>query len=219
MRIVRYTDDQLIDMIRNKHSDGLACVDAYHRESCIKYMKSKYDDHDEIEDIFQEVILIFYEKVQDINFCLTVPLRTYLIGVCKNQIYVRLKKEGRLNDRLSASDEFVEFKLNQIFIGDKKGDTEDSEDTGDFENVKSFLEDADSIDFQRMRILKDCFTEMKEKSFTCYTILESFWYQKKSMEQIAVNLQYKNARTIINLKARCQKKLKLELFKRMKNVC
>jgi DNA-directed RNA polymerase specialized sigma24 family protein len=218
MGTVRYTDNQLISMIRNNHNDGLACLNAYHREPCINFMKGKYDDEDEIKDIFQEVILIFYEKVQDVNFCLTVPLRNYLISVCRNQIYVRLKKEGRLKDWLNASNEFAEFSLNQIFIKEKIIGSEDSDGSDDFEKVNSILEEDEDIDSQKIGILRDKFIEMKEKSSICHKILESFWYQNKSMEQIAFELQYKNARTVINLKARCQRKLKLELFKRMKNV-
>ncbi len=216
MRIVRYTDDELIRMLRDGDSDGLKHIHNYHMEYCINFMKSRYDDHEEVRDIFQDVMLILYEKVQDLTFSLNTntSLRTYLTSICFNQILIRLKKSGRLSRNSSLIEDFEEF--SQPLSVPKNIDIEQQE-SDDFLKIINKLDEPIGHDMRRINILREVFTEMRVNSLKCYDILERFWFKKISMEAIASELGYKNQRTMINLKARCQRKMKLELFKRLGN--
>jgi len=191
MRIDNYTDAQLIDFMRNGHPDGLTYAYKYHREYCMNFMKSKYYNHEEIQDIFQDAVIVLYEKVQHSDFELTCSIQTYLNSICRNQIFIRLKKAGK----------FVQ--------GDEETD----------DNSNSFLdwfEESDGVNHDRVKIIQLVLLEWKSQSLKCYEILVRFFYRKQSMSQIAYDLGYTNADNSKNQKARCQQKLKVEVFKRLR---
>jgi RNA polymerase sigma factor (sigma-70 family) len=47
----------------------------------------------EAEDLFQDGIIILYEKIIDKDFCLQYSLKTYLYAICRNQWLKRLRKK------------------------------------------------------------------------------------------------------------------------------
>ena len=192
MRIVRYTDDELMSMIRDGHNDGFTCIYEYHREYCMNFMKSKFNDHDEIQDIFQDAALVLYKNVQNPEFKLTCSIQTYLNSICRNQILVRLKKSGR-------------------FVQQEEDGGEDF-----LENITDWLEDPDGINQERVKVIKDVLLLMRSNSSKCHDILVRFWFRKQSMSKIATDLGYTNADSAKHQKARCQLKLKLEVFKRLR---
>ncbi len=191
MRIDNYTDAQLIDFMRNGHPDGLTYAYKYHREYCMNYMKSKYYDHEEIQDIFQDAVIVLYEKVQQSDFELTCSIQTYLNSICRNQIFIRLKKAGK----------FVQ------------GDEETDNSSNSF---LDWFEESDGVNHDRVKIIQRVLLEWKSQSLKCYEILVRFFYRKQSMSQIAYDLGYTNADNSKNQKARCQQKLKVEVFKRLR---
>jgi RNA polymerase sigma factor (sigma-70 family) len=191
MRIDNYTDAQLIDFMRNGHPDGLTYAYKYHREYCMNFMKSKYYNHEEIQDIFQDAVIVLYEKVQHSDFELTCSIQTYLNSICRNQIFIRLKKAGK----------FVQ------------GDEETDDNSNSF---LDWIEESDGVNHDRVKIIQLVLLEWKSQSLKCYEILVRFFYRKQSMSQIAYDLGYTNADNSKNQKARCQQKLKVEVFKRLK---
>lgn len=191
MRIENYTDAQLIDFMRNGHPDGLTYAYKYHREYCMNFMKSKYYDHEEIQDIFQDAVIVLYEKVQYSDFELTCSIQTYLNSICRNQIFIRLKKAGK----------FVQ------------GDEETDDSSNSF---LDWFEESDGVNHDRVKIIQRVLLEWKSQSSKCYEILVRFFYRKQSMSQIAYDLGYTNADNSKNQKARCQQKLKVEVFKRLR---
>jgi len=191
MRIDNYTDAQLIDFMRNGHPDGLTYAYKYHREYCMNFMKSKYYDHEEIQDIFQDAVIVLYEKVQHSDFELTCSIQTYLNSICRNQIFIRLKKAGK----------FVQ------------GDEETDDSSNSF---LDWFEESDGVNHDRVKIIQRVLLEWKSQSSKCYEMLVRFFYRKQSMSQIAYELGYTNADNSKNQKARCQQKLKVEVFKRLR---
>jgi RNA polymerase sigma factor (sigma-70 family) len=191
MRIDNYTDAQLIDFMRNGHPDGLIYAYKYHREYCMNYMKSKYYDHEEIQDIFQDAVIVLYEKVQQSDFELTCSIQTYLNSICRNQIFIRLRKAGK------------------IVQGGEETDVSSN-------SFLDWFEESDGVNQDRVKIIQRVLLEWKSQSLKCYEILVRFFYRKQSMSQIAYDLGYTNADNSKNQKARCQQKLKVEVFKRLR---
>ena len=192
MRIVRYTDDELIRMIRDGHNEGFTSIYEYHKEYCMNFMKSKYSDHDEIQDIFQDAVLVLYEKVQDSDFRLTCSIQTYLNSICRNQVLVRLQKSGR-------------------FVQKSEDGAEDY-----IENISDWFEDPDGVNHDRVKTIQDVLLLMKSNSSKCYDMLVRFWYKRQSMARIAIDLGFKDDVSAKSQKAKCQRQLKLEVFKRMR---
>ena len=66
---------------------------------------------DEAKDVFQDALLVIYEKKFDEQFVLTCGFYTYLYAICRNLWYDRqrgkkAKKEDVLDEQLAVSDEY-----------------------------------------------------------------------------------------------------------------
>jgi RNA polymerase sigma factor (sigma-70 family) len=59
------------------------------------YVKEHGGTADDAKDVFQEAMLVFYEKVVHDQLTLTASVSTYLMGICKNLWYQELEKRGR----------------------------------------------------------------------------------------------------------------------------
>lgn len=145
-------------------------------------MKNSGSDTD-AEDVFQEAMVILYNKFKSPDFNLTVQLKTYLYSVSRNLWLNELKKRGRRKERLKDYETYVE--TGHLFSADWKERRE--------ENMVK-MEKA-------MRYLGD----------KCQEILLLFYYEKKSMAEIAVQMNYTNADNVKNQKYKCLRQLKWNL--------
>ncbi|WP_162342692.1 RNA polymerase sigma factor [Cyclobacterium salsum] len=186
-----YSDSELIEMLKES-SEALTMVYEKHREYCLNFMTSMFDDRDEIKDIYQDAVIVLYEKAIKPGFTLTCSIQTYLNSICRNQVLVRLahsKKYTHSNDE-----------------GNKNY----------LENLTDWFDDSNMVGNERVTALKGILMEMKESSSKCYDILVRFFYQNQSMDKIAVAMGYTNADNAKTQKYKCQKKLKAKMFKRLK---
>lgn len=185
-----YTDADLISSLK-EGADGLDLLYKRHKSYCINFMKSMYKDHEELKDIYHDAVMVFYEKINTPGFELTCSIQTYLNTVCRNQILKRVNHSNRYE-----------------FNG--------SDENGDIlESITDTLEELDDVNNERIKVMKKIFEQMKETSSKCYEIMVRFWYKQHSMEKIATDLGYANARTVINLNGRCRKDFKTEVYKRL----
>lgn len=186
-----YTDNELVSMLKES-SDALTIIYEKHRDYCLKFMNSMFDDRNEIKDIYQDAVIVFYEKAISSEFNLTCSIQTYLNSICRNQVLVRLAK---MKKNASAS----------LMDND-----------GFLENLTDWFDDSHLVTNERVATLKGILAEMKESANKCYEILVRFFYQNQTMEKIAQAMEYTNADNAKNQKYRCQEKLKSEMFKRLR---
>lgn len=185
-----YTDSDVINTLR-EGTNGLDLLYERHKGYCINFMKSMYKDHEELKDIYHDVIMVFYEKIHTPGFELTCSIQTYLNTVCRNQILKRVNHTNRYEINGSdANDDIIE-------------------------SITDTLEEFDDVNNERIKVMKKVFEQMRESSSKCYEIMVRFWYKQHSMEKIAIDLGYANARTVINLNGRCRKDFKTEVYKRL----
>lgn len=173
-----YTDEELINLLR-EDSDALSIIYKRHKSYCINFMKSMYNDYDEIKDIFQDAVIVFYENLNNPGFSLTCSIQTYLNSICRNQILKRISFSNRYE--IKNSDDKSEF----------------------LENITDWFDDGKEVNNERVNVMKDVLKEMKEDSSKCYDILVRFFYQNQTMDKIAVDLEYTNADNAKNQKYRC----------------
>jgi RNA polymerase sigma factor (sigma-70 family) len=185
-----YTDADVIKALRES-ADGLGQLYERHKSYCINFMKSMYRDHEELKDIYHDAVMVFYEKIHTPGFALTCSIQTYLNTVCRNQILKKLNHTKRY--KIEGSDE----------------------NDNVLDNITDTLEEFDDLNNERVKVMKDVIEIMKDKSTKCYEIMVRFWYKQHSMEKIATDLGYANARTVINLNGRCRKNFKTEVYKRL----
>lgn len=185
-----YTDQELISLLK-EGSEALSIVYKRHKSYCINFMKSMYNEYDEIKDIFQDAVIVFYENLNTDGFTLTCSMQTYLNSICRNQILKRINFSKRYD--VKTADDKSEF----------------------LENITDWFDDGMEVNNERINVMKDILKDMKETSSKCYDILVRFFYQNQTMDKIAADLDYTNADNAKNQKYRCQEKLKTEVFKRL----
>lgn len=185
-----YTDHELISLLK-EDSEALSIVYERHKSYCINFMMSMYNDYDEIKDIFQDAVIVFYENLNKPEFTLTCSIQTYLNSISRNQILKRINFSSRYE--IKNTDDKSEF----------------------LENITDWFDDGKEVNNERVNAMKDVLKQMKESSNKCYDILVRFFYQNQTMDKIAVDLGYTNADNAKNQKYRCQEKLKTEVFKRL----
>jgi RNA polymerase sigma factor (sigma-70 family) len=187
----RLSEKDLVEMLKESN-DALTFVYNKHKAYCFNFMKTMFDDMDEINDIYHDAIVAFYEKVQNPSFSLSCSIQTYLNSVCRNQVLLRLKKRNK-----------------QAFMRINTGDE-------DFlESISDLVDESVLIKNDRISVLEEILTEMKIGASKCYEILTRFWFENQSMAKIAYYMEYTNADNAKNQKSRCQEKLTKELFKRL----
>jgi RNA polymerase sigma factor (sigma-70 family) len=66
----------------------------------LHYVKQHNGSPEDAQDLLQEAIILFYEKVVQEQLTLTASVSTYLMGICKNQWRQDLEKRHRQQNRL-----------------------------------------------------------------------------------------------------------------------
>ena len=141
---------------------------------------------DDAKDLFQEAMIVLYEKAQQGEFDLYSKLKTYLYAICR---HLWLKKLQSGSWQLSLPDE-----LEEVLPAD------------------SHIEDHDRKD-EQFRIMEQAMSNMGEP---CKTILEDYYIRKLSMQDIAEKFGYTNAENAKNQKYKCLMRLKKLFFDKYK---
>jgi RNA polymerase sigma factor (sigma-70 family) len=141
---------------------------------------------EDAKDIFQEAMIVLYEKVQSGTFELNCQIKTFVYSVSKRLWLKRLMQQNRF----SISDGHEEsIPVDEEMEEHEKRNTE-----------FSMMEKA-----------------MNGLGEPCKSLLEAFYLQKKSMQEIAVGFGYTNSENAKNQKYKCLMRLKKLFFSQYKN--
>lgn len=143
---------------------------------------------DDARDIFQEAMVILFEKAQSESFELSCRIKTYLYSVCRRLWLKKVQKERRL------------YASTVDVIHDTVAVEDDLE-----------MHDKNYNDLQLME------QAMKKLGEPCKSLLEAFYLQKKSMPEIADFFGYTNADNAKTQKYKCLVRLKKIFFATYKN--
>lgn len=142
---------------------------------------------DDARDIFQEALIVLYEKVRLGTFELNCKLKTYLYSVCKRLWLKRLQQNSRY---ISTAVEI--------------------EPTVNVEGDMAEHEKRDA-DYERMN---KAIVNLGEP---CKSLLEAYYINKLNMQDIAAQFGYTNADNAKNQKYKCLMRLKKLFFTQYKN--
>jgi RNA polymerase sigma factor (sigma-70 family) len=174
--------NELEELRTNNHY--YASLYRQHRVVVFQHLKQFTKDESYLADLYQDAIIVLFEKAKDPEFTLTCSIRTYLIAICRNQIF---KRAGRTPEIVNIEGERTNY---NDWLTDQL----------EMERKKSQLDKLDSV--------LNHFESIAQK---CYELLYRFFYMKESFDLIAKVMGYTNADNAKNQKARCQKKLR-ELY-------
>lgn len=142
---------------------------------------------DDALDIFQEAMIVLFEKAKSGSFTLSCQLQTYLYSICRRLWLKKLQKQNRYNPSIETIEEIVPVE-NEIEYHEKK------------DNDFLFMESA-----------------LKKIGEPCKSLLEAFYLEKKSMPEIAASFGYTNADNAKTQKYKCLMRLKKIFFAQYKN--
>ena len=137
---------------------------------------------DDARDIFQEAIIVLYEKARSGSFELHAQLKTYIYAVCRRLWLKKLAVDKRFSGDLANAQETIA--------------TED-----DLEMYAHRTEDFELME----KALQHLGEPSKE-------LLESYYIRKKNMSEIAKEFGYTNADNAKNQKYKCLMRLKKIFF-------
>jgi RNA polymerase sigma factor (sigma-70 family) len=142
---------------------------------------------DDARDIFQEAMIVLYEKAGSGSFELNCQLRTFIYSICKRLWLKRLQQLQKYSGRVENLEETVPVE-EEIELHEKK--------------------DAD------FTIMEAALGKIGEP---CKSLLEAYYLQKKQMQEIAASFGYTNADNAKTQKYKCLVRLKKLFFAQYKN--
>ncbi|MBX2919391.1 MAG: sigma-70 family RNA polymerase sigma factor [Ferruginibacter sp.] len=141
---------------------------------------------DEARDIFQEAMIVVYEKAISGSFELHCQLKTYIYSVCRRLWLKRLQQLQRYGSLAENVEETVSVE-------------EDLE-----------VHEKHNADFIMME------EAMNKIGEPCKSLLDAYYIQKKNMLEIAVDFGYTNADNAKTQKYKCLVRLKKLFFAQYK---
>lgn len=214
--------------LRNKiieDSKYLGIVYEKYKSSTISFLRTKSSGlrHLELDDIFSEscyqLYLNFAIKNKPLNS--DTSLETYLNKICLNQLRSAQNKELDSNGN-------VKIKKKPLNDNDKKSYNEKVEEddrkvaiNSNYKKTNSeWLPDSsveveENTNISQKNAIKSALQKIKADGGHCAEFLVLFWWRKRSMKELTEKFGYKNERTTIQRKAKCQKRLKILMQKEL----
>lgn len=100
-------DKELITQIKKGDEKALDYIYRKNFKSIIKMVLNNKGTEDEAQDIYQDALIVLWQKVQKDDFVLTSKLSTYLYAICKNLWLKELERKSRLVGTEKDEVEFI----------------------------------------------------------------------------------------------------------------
>mgnify|MGYP003411638672 FL=1 len=142
---------------------------------------------EDAKDIFQEALIVLYEKSKSVEFELNCQIKTYLYSVSKRLWLKRLQKNSRYELQSNGFEETV-YVEDDIGVHEKRN------------NEYGMMEFA-----------------MSHIGEPCKSILEAYYIRKQNMQEIAEHFGYTNSENAKNQKYKCLVRLRKLFFAQYKN--
>ncbi len=169
-------DQQIIEMLQ--HGDRRKALKKIYTNfpTIQRMITQKGGSQDEAKDIFQESVVILFNKVVDGDFRLTSTINTYLYSVSHNLWMKRIRdvksKETNLVENIDHREEL--------------------------EEVEMHLEQE-----RKFSLIEKAIHSIGKK---CLEILQKYYYQQMSMKEIASSMGYNSDKIAKNQKYKCLEK-------------
>jgi RNA polymerase sigma factor (sigma-70 family) len=156
-----------------------------HYPVIMHWIRGSNGDEADAADIFQEAMVVLFEKSHDPEFRLTCKIGTYLFAISKHLWYKKLER------RKKTPVTFIEG-------GEDDGDWADESDIN--------IHEERELHFQQLDGALDQLGE------PCRSLLKAFYHHDKSMMEIAADFGYTNPDNAKTQKYKCLTRLKKIFF-------
>lgn len=142
---------------------------------------------DDAKDVFQEAMIVLYEKARSGTFELNCQIKTYVYSVSRRIWLKKLQQSSRFSGDLGHAESLVP--------------------------VEEDVEEHERRD-QEFEMMQKAIQSLGEP---CKSLLEAFYLQKMNMQDIAVGFGYTNAENAKTQKYKCLMRLKKIFFSHYNN--
>ena len=176
------TDREVVLGILNNSEEALNKLYAGYYPMVLQFILNNNGSEDDAKDVYQEAIIVLYNKIKSGDFELSSKLKTYLYSVSRR---IWLKKLAQQSKKTS--------------------------NIADFEDVLIVEEDLEQheqkdMQFDKMKVSLEGLGE------PCKTIIEDFYIHSLSMQDICEKFGYTNADNAKTQKYKCLQRLKKLFF-------
>ena len=170
-------DSKLLDAIRNGDEEALVELFRQNRRPITSLVTRNQGSEDDAEDVLQEAMVVLWERVRSRSFEYQAKLSTFIYATAKNIWFRRLARHRR---ELHATEEALDVA------------------TDDASPLEELEENERVLAVQKA---------MEQMGNPCRDLLLLFYWEERSMEEIAVKLGFANADTVKSKKYQCKKSL------------
>ncbi|GAB3997764.1 hypothetical protein GCM10028807_43620 [Spirosoma daeguense] len=190
-RLPVWTDDELLTGLAEGSDDALMQLYRQYFPMVLHFITNNSGSEDDAKDIYQEALIVLFEKVRSGSLELHCQLKTYLYSVCRRLWLKQLAQRSRYMVRDIESPASDDLAAEQI-----------SDDMSEHEERdRQFTLMADSLD---------------RLGEPCRTLLDDFYIQHLSMQEITEKFGYTNADNAKTQKYKCLMRLKRLFFSEYK---
>ncbi len=181
-KIATPTDSEIVFGILNNSESAIKRLYVAYFPMVLQLIINNSGTPDDAKDIYQEAVIVLYNKIKKGDFELNSKLKTFLYSVCRRLWLKRLSQMSRYGGDLKDFQEHVPV-----------------EDEVEDENERN-------LQFSKMQSALGLLGE------PCKTIIEDFYINNRSMQDICERFGYTNADNAKTQKYKCLQRLKKLFF-------
>ncbi len=174
-----YSDQDYLEGLKERREEIITAIYHNHIDLIKRLVKQNSGSEEDAEDIFQDTMIILYEKLYDDELILTSSFKTFLYSICRNLWLQRLSKRPGFTVNISDVEDYI------ILSDDIKYDIQDTSEARKIVYLRHF----------------------GKLSADCQRILKYF-ANGKSIREIAQLMHYKSDDYAKSRKYQCKEKLK-----------
>ena len=176
------TDREVVLGILNNSEEALNKLYVGYFPMILQFILNNNGDEEDAKDVYQEAIIVLYNKIKSGDFELSSKLKTYIYSVCRRIWLKKLSKESK-----------------------KAINVTDFEDIEAVETDMEVHEEKDK-QFEQMQSALQLLGE------PCKTIIQDFYINNMSMQDISEKFGYTNTDNAKTQKYKCLQRLKKLFF-------
>jgi RNA polymerase sigma factor (sigma-70 family) len=180
------TDTALLEGLATGNREAVAEIYRLYRPMLIKWIITRGGTEIDADDIFQEALMVMFEKAKLPEFCLTCKLSTYLFAISKRLWFKKIEYSSG-------------------YIGFNEEEEEE-------ESAAHAYEDDLLMHLEKEHQFVQLWQSMEKLGEPCSQLLKAFYIDAKSMQQIAADFSYTNAENAKTQKYKCLTRLKKIFF-------
>ena len=176
------TDREVVLGILNNSEDALNKLYIGYYPMVLQFILNNNGDEDDAKDVYQEAIIILYNKIKGGDFELSSKLKTYIYSVCRRIWLKKLSQESKKTNNVSDFEDVIAVEV----------DIEHHEEK--------------DLQFEKMG------SALLNLGEPCKTIIQDFYINNLSMQDICEKFGYTNTDNAKTQKYKCLQRLKKLFF-------